>query len=189
MSKLPPPMAVLVGRGIAREMFKGQALVMVPNCGWTGHECDVLVVTKDLRVIDVEVKASYADLVRDAGKDKWWARKHGQRTALEHPPRAWKHWYAVSEQAWRDGAFQGLPPASGVMLWRDGTGVDRHDWSKAGLLSIRKPTPNKNAKPLTPAEAIDIARLASLRLWDEYLRQGQEPKFGKPRNVINKEPR
>jgi hypothetical protein len=186
MSKSPLPMSVLIGRGIVREMFKGQALVMVPNCGWTGHECDVLVVTRDLRVVDVEVKQSYADLVRDVNKTKWWARQQGARAPLDHPPRVWKHWYAISEQAWRDGAFTSLPSASGVVIWRDGTGQVSQRWSKAGLLVIRKPKPSKDAKPLSAVEVMDIARLASLRLWDEYTRQGKEPTFGRPRNVISK---
>ena len=44
------------------------ALVMVPNCYWTGDECDLLVVRNDLRLVDVEVKISRSDLKADAGK-------------------------------------------------------------------------------------------------------------------------
>ena len=54
---------------LARQIFQRKCLVVVPNCSWTGDECDLLAVTKDLRVIDVEVKISRSDYRADAKKD------------------------------------------------------------------------------------------------------------------------
>jgi len=61
-----------IARAIALQTLDRKCVVLVDNCSWTGHECDVLGVTRDLRIIDVEVKISRADLKADARKDKWW---------------------------------------------------------------------------------------------------------------------
>ena len=64
-------------RLIARELAVGlfaRRLVVVDNCIWTGHECDLLCVTTDLRIVDVEIKISRSDLKADAKKDKWFRR-------------------------------------------------------------------------------------------------------------------
>ena len=66
-----------IGRAICRQVLLSKCIVLVENTSWTGHECDLLGVTMDLRVIDVEVKISRADLKADAGKDKWWHRRAG----------------------------------------------------------------------------------------------------------------
>lgn len=52
--------ANLIAGALARQFFQRKHLVVVPQCNWTGHECDLLVVTTDLRVIDVEIKVSRA---------------------------------------------------------------------------------------------------------------------------------
>ena len=86
--------------------------MLVDNCNWTGNECDVLGVTTDLRIIDVEVKISRADLKADARKDKWWrsltwdeATAKGYDTSnwnpwahrepRDWPRKVWKHYYAL----------------------------------------------------------------------------------------------
>jgi hypothetical protein len=58
-----------IARAIALQTLARKCVVLVDNCNWTGHECDVLGVTTDLRIIDVEVKISRADLKADAKKD------------------------------------------------------------------------------------------------------------------------
>lgn len=65
-----------IARALVRQTFNRKYLVVVPNCNWTGHECDLLVVTENLRIIDVEIKISRADLKADAKKEKWWHREH-----------------------------------------------------------------------------------------------------------------
>lgn len=63
-----------IARAISLQTLARKCVVLVDNCSWTGHECDVLGVTTDLRIIDVEVKISRSDLKVDAKKDKWWTR-------------------------------------------------------------------------------------------------------------------
>lgn len=159
---------------MARQTFQRKAIVLVPNCNWTGHECDLMVVTNDLRVIDVEVKISRADLKADAKKDKWWHRQYGAwnpetrrqdmfSTARHHPPRVWKHYYALPAAIWDDKLLDCLAsPSSGVIILREG----RYQGDNYVATVVRRATPCKDAQKLTPAQAVDVARLANLRYWD-----------------------
>ncbi len=168
----------LIARAISLQTLQRKCVVLVDNCSWTGHECDVLAVTQDLRIIDVEVKISRADLKADAKKDKWWHRltyaeakqrgvdmwSHGD--ARRHPPKVWKHYYAMPKEIWADALLECLPsPASGVLL------LEQRQGSALPVLvkCERRATPNRDADRITPAAALDIARLANLRMWDAYL--------------------
>lgn len=170
-----------IARALALQFFNRKHLVVVPNCTWPGSECDLLVVTENLRIIDVEIKISRSDLKADAKKDKWWrslsyadARAQGRdvtqwnpwahRERVDWPRKVWKHYYAMPADIWTPELADALPSkASGILLLR----IQSHD----GLLIVtceRRAAPCKDAEKISPAAAIDIARLASLRMWDSY---------------------
>lgn len=155
----------MIAKSLALHTFERRHLVMLPNCNWTGHECDLLVVTKDLRIIDVEVKISRADLRVDAKKSKWWEQmawrndSSGQRRLW--PPKVWKHYYALPNELWRDDLYDAMSPASGVLLLTQG--ADGHVF----VTCARRAKPDIGAYRVTPEAAIDIARLANLRYWDQ----------------------
>lgn len=175
-----------IARALAHQTFNRKYLVVVPNCNWTGYEADILAVTENLRLIDVEIKISRADLKADARKDKWWhqqivgqprkidehnhdgrlvRRRHvyAQKFSFRNwPPRVWKHYYALPAEIWDDSLLDSLgSPASGVLLLADVNGALR--------ITCRRPAkPCRDADRLPPAAAVDIARLASLRMWDAY---------------------
>lgn len=179
----------MIARAIALQTLARKCLVLVDNCNWTGHECDVLGVTHDLRIIDIEVKISRADLKADAKKDKWWHREfagfsewqerrhpNGQlisrfqeslwnSTARSHPPKVWKHYYAMPARIWTPELVSCLPSNdSGVLLLREGGGPQP-------LIIVsceRRATPAKDAYRLKPEQVLDIARLANLRMWESY---------------------
>lgn len=160
-----------IGASLARQTFKG-GLVVVPNCTWTGHECDLLVVTERLMLVDVEVKISRADLKADAGKDKWWKRTAMWRpnevrpppVHRDWPPKVWKHYYALPRSIWKPELMDSLAStASGVIL----LGTERSPEQFVVEL-IRRPKANPEAKPIGAASVADIARLASLRMWDAF---------------------
>ena len=123
-----------IARAISRQTLARKCVVLVDNCNWTGHECDVLAVTMDLRIIDVEVKISRSDLKADAHKDKWWIRlgwtswldgPPAPPRARDWPPKVWKHYYALPREIWDDALFDCLPsPKSGVLLLRERQGLD-----------------------------------------------------------------
>ena len=154
--------------------FARKYLCVVPNCSWTGSECDLLVVTENLRIIDVEIKISRSDLKADAKKQKWqhgfdpeldggygnWG-KHTPRKR-EWPDKVWKHYYAMPYEIWDDKLFESMPSTtSGVILMHQ-----QHGKIYPMVKRIAKPC--REAGQISAANAIDIARLASLRMWDAY---------------------
>lgn len=163
-----------IARAIALQTLAKKCVVLVDRCNWTGHECDVLAVTTDLRIIDVEVKISRSDFKADAGKDKWWHRPgwlwSEPRPAPTHrdwPPKVWKHYVAMPRDLWDDAFFAFMPsPRSGLLLVREQRGG-----AQVVVECVRRAAPNKDAAKLTPAQAVDIARLANLRMWDAYSRK------------------
>lgn len=158
-----------IASAMVRQVFNAKALLMVPECYWTGHECDVLVVMPDLRLVDVEIKTSRADFRRDAAKDKWyhsydWTTvgpyNRANRQRREWPRRVWKHYFAMPEAIWTDDLAEQLPSqASGVILLRERD--DRLTWR-----CQRRAKPDREAERIKPEQAMDIARLAGLRMWD-----------------------
>lgn len=172
----------MIARALAIQFFERKHVVLVPNCNWTGHECDLLVVARDLRIIDVEIKISRADLKADAKKEKWW--KHlswaekdalgldaggedwwSAKTAQQWPAKVWKHYYAIPAEIWKPKLVDALPStSSGILL------LKRMQPPNAPLVvtCFRRATPNKAAEKISPQSAIDIARLANLRMWEAY---------------------
>lgn len=172
----------LIAGEISRQTLARKCVVLVDNCSWTGHECDVLGITTDLRIIDVEVKISRADLKADARKDKWWYRlsydekiaagidpqdhdawwKAGR--AVEWPRKVWKHYYAMPAEIWKPELLDALPsPKSGVLLLR------RQERGFPVVVQCeRRAIPNKDADRLQLPQVMDVARLANLRMWDAY---------------------
>jgi hypothetical protein len=157
---------------LSTALFKRSCLVVVPNCGWTGSECDVLAVTKSLKVIDVEIKISRADLKADAKKDKWfhnWDWRidgpwHGEpkKRRCEWPAKVWKHYYVLPAEIWKDDLFDCLgSPRSGVVTLSEKHGILRH-------AVVRHAAANRDAKPIAAEDAVNLGRLASLRMWEAY---------------------
>lgn len=176
-----------IARAISLQTLARKCVVLVDNCNWTGHECDVLGITTDLRIIDVEVKISRADLKADAKKEKWWRRVFTGKYTPERyeyfpdgrlksvcssaiydstpqvwPHKVWKHYYALPREIWKPELLDCLPSkASGVLLL----------WEHNGHMQVsceRRASPNKDAHRLTPQQVIDVARLANLRMWEAY---------------------
>ncbi|WP_159711595.1 hypothetical protein [Geminicoccus flavidas] len=188
-----------IGRALALQFFNRKYLCVVPNCNWTGHECDLLAVTENLRLIDVEIKISRADLKADAKKEKWWRRdfigywptvtemRHSwlsndltlfsrerrsryKSTPKDWPDKVWKHYYALPKEIWTPELLDALPNQNSGILLLDKHGYLRRAGEFMTVTCLRRATPNRDAKPISPAAAVDIARLASLRMWDAYHR-------------------
>lgn len=155
---------------LARQIFEKRHLVIVPNCSFPGSECDLLAVTPNLRIIDVEIKISRADLRVDAKKDKWfhsWDWKidgpynTSPRRRRDWPARVWKHYYCLPRAIWTPELYACIAPVSGVLLIQD-----RDDGIRVKV--ERRAKPDRSADRITAEDAINIARLASLRMWDAF---------------------
>lgn len=168
-------------RAVARQTLNRKCILLVPHCNWTGHECDVLGVTTDGRLIDIEVKVSRSDFRADASKDKWWHHvgyrylepdAHGYRRPepvrerRNWPTRVWKHYYVMPADIWRDDMLeQRGSDKAGVLLARPGG----HGDADVVINCRQRAVPNREAKPVSPQAMLDIARLANLRMWDALL--------------------
>ena len=157
-----------IARLLALYTFSRKCVVLVPNCNWTGHECDLLCVTTDLRIIDCEIKISRSDLKADRDKEKWWHSEwdYGLKRTTERqwPPKVWKHYYVMPAAVWDESLIAAIPACSGVIALVD----ERiHLDGPARIIPVvkRRAKPNREAYRLTPAQAVDVARLANLRQW------------------------
>jgi hypothetical protein len=159
---------------LARSTFKNE-LVVVDRCLYLGDECDLLVVDRSLYAVDVEVKVSRADLKADRRKSKWnnfpaYTQIDGKWTQpapvpREWPRSVWKHYYAMPAALWKPDLIEFCGLTSGVLLVHPRAGLKPARWRTE---CVRRAKPNRQAKKLTAEDAIAIARLASLRMWDAY---------------------
>jgi len=168
----------MIGHALARQVFQRKHLVIVPNCTWTGDEIDLLVVTSDLRIIDIEVKIDRSDFKADAKKAKWyhswdwrvdgkWSHgvKRDDHRKREWPRKVWKHYYALPQELWNANLTDHLKanaPRSGVILMTA---------TPTGAIHAhieRRSQPNIKADKISTEDAVNLARLASLRMWDAY---------------------
>lgn len=167
-----------IARALGRDLFQRKFLILVPNCYWTGHEADLLCVTPDLRLVDVEIKISRSDLKADAKKDKWWFNKSWYSTKTirnQWPPKVWKHYYVFPKDLWVPDLLGFLgSEKSGVLLIHGKHGIPR-------LEVIRRAQANRDAQRIDATQAIDLARLGNLRMWDALARSASE---GRNKRVV-----
>jgi hypothetical protein len=160
-----------IARILARATFT-QDLCVLPRCKWTGDEIDLLVLTRACRLIDVEIKISRPDFRADKTKDKWWQHHRGTWVGGEYreppstkrawPRHTWKHFYALPEEVWRPELLEHAQPMSGILL------ISEPTYAHQGVRVFRAATCNREAKPLGREDVMQLARLASLRMWDAY---------------------
>lgn len=169
----------LIG-GALSKMFEGKFMMAIPTCGWTGHECDLLAVTRDLRIIDIEIKISRSDFRADAKKEKWYYTPNeaseitgiswqdyylgkSDRVRRPWPRKVWKHYYCMPRSIWTESMLdQCGSEKSGVIL------LDHDASGKMFAFLARAAKPDRKAETLGAEHVIDLARHASLRMWDAY---------------------
>lgn len=165
--------ATEITAALSHQIFTRGSLLVLPNTYWTGNECDLLVVTMNRRVIDVEIKISRSDFRADFKKQKWyhgfdWFRANGVRwypgargPRREWPANVWKHYYVMPKSIWSADLMELASPSSGFITIR------RH--AEYGILVLdvqRNAKPNRQADKIDPEDALDIARLSNQRMWD-----------------------
>jgi len=163
----------IIATAIARQTLARKCVVLVDRCSWPGNECDVLAITNNLRVIDVEIKISRSDLKADASKDKWWHRfgsyyedgqyKQRPSTPRMWPRRVWKHYYAMPAEIWKPELEEFIhSAASGILL------LTEVRPGQIGVRCHRRAKPDRDAIRLSAEQVMDVARLGNLRMWDAY---------------------
>jgi hypothetical protein len=168
------------------QAFTRKHIILVPNTYHTGYETDLLLVRSDLRLVDIEIKVSRADLRADQHKDKWWrygpyaqgywsnpndlvanhwVQPEPHKERREWPIRVWKHYYALPKEIWTPELAAEISPKSGILLFAE----NRSDYGPEIVMHVhRQAKPRKDAKPIDASEALDVARLCNARMWDAY---------------------
>jgi len=118
--------------------------LVVPNVSWgLGlHECDLLMLSKNGYLTEVEIKTSVADLKQDLKKEHEHRSKKVKQLYFAVPSKLAKH-------------YEYIPRRAGILVVN----------SKHNVYCIAKAEINKDAQASTVEERYQMARLGALRIW------------------------
>jgi hypothetical protein len=118
--------------------------LIVPNISWgfNIHECDLLVVTKNNYLWEVEIKVSKSDLIKDSLK------KHGH-----YDDRIRKFFFAIPERL--KNHIEYIPERAGIIIVNASGRVYRE----------RKAKTNSIANKISDNDKMKIAKLGTMRMW------------------------
>jgi hypothetical protein len=133
---------------IAR-LFNYRQCLIVPNVSWglsgLGHECDVLVVRPSGYAIEIEIKISKSDLIKDL--KKWHCHKSNLIRQL---------WFAIPSQL--SDSIGLIPEHAGVLSASTNHGYVRFN-------TVRTARVNRDCRKLTNEEIAKISSLGCMRIW------------------------
>ncbi len=148
--------------------FENSSLVIVPrvtkNNGWldteanpmiwkniVNHECDMLIVSKNHYLTEVEIKISLSDLKADFKKEH------------QHKDENLKNFYYAFPEEMKEKAIELIPEEVGILIAvkKNGDGIPYRK-----IECYRKPKINKEAKPINDIVLSRIYRLGYLRYWN-----------------------
>ena len=151
--------------------FESGSLVIVPkiskNNYWfdnetmlwkeiVNHECDMLIVTKNRYLTEVEIKISLSDLKAD------FKKKH------QHKDENIKNFYYAFPEEMKEKALELIPKECGILI-----AVEKKcGISHRTIECYRKPKINKEAKPINDIVLSRIYRLGYLRYWNYRMSEG-----------------
>lgn len=149
--------------------FEKSSLVIVPkvsgNNWWldteadpviwkniVNHECDMLIVSKNQYLTEVEIKISLSDLRADFKKEH------------QHKDENIKNFYYAFPEEMKEKAIELIPEEAGILI-----AVKKHlnsGYEYRDIECYRKPKINKEAKPINDIVLSRIYRLGYLRYWN-----------------------
>lgn len=146
--------------------FEKSSLVIVPkisgNNWWfdsetmiwkniVNHECDMLIVSKNHYLTEVEIKISLSDLKADFKKEH------------QHKDENIKNFYYAFPAEMKEKALELIPKECGILI-----AVKKNEDSipYRKIECYRKPKINKEAKPINDIVLSRIYRLGYLRYWN-----------------------
>ena len=153
--------------------FKNGSLVIVPkiskNNYWfdnetmlwkeiVNHECDMLIVTKNHYLTEVEIKISLSDLKAD------FKKKH------QHKDKNIKNFYYAFPEEMKEKALKLIPKECGILI------AVKKECSipYRKIECYRKPKISKEAKPINDIVLSQIYRLGYLRYWNYRMSGGNQ---------------
>ncbi|WP_338964128.1 MmcB family DNA repair protein [Fusobacterium nucleatum] len=147
--------------------FEKSSLVIVPkvsgNNWWfdsetmiwkniVNHECDILIVSKNQYLTEVEIKISLSDLKADFKKEH------------QHKDENIKNFYYAFPEEMKEKAIELIPEGAGILI-----AVKKHlnsGYEYRDIECYRKPKINKKTKPINDIVLSRIYRLGYLRYWN-----------------------
>ena len=153
--------------------FESGSLAIVPrvtkNNGWldtevnpmiwkniVNHECDILIVTKNHYLTEVEIKISLSDLKADFKKEH------------QHKDENIKNFYYAFPEEMKEKALELIPEECGILI-----AVEKKCSIPYRMIECyRKPKINKEAKPVNDIVLSKIYRLGYLRYWNYRMSGG-----------------
>lgn len=151
--------------------FESGSLVIVPkiskNNYWfdnktmlwkeiVNHECDMLIVTKNYYLTEVEIKISLSDLKAD------FKKKH------QHKDENIKNFYYAFPEEMKEKALKLIPKECGILI-----AVEKECGIPYRKIECyRKPKINKETKPINDIVLSKIYRLGYLRYWNYRMSGG-----------------
>lgn len=116
------------------------------------YEADLIVLTANGYVVEVEIKISLADLKRDCKKKKWSLRAFNELVS--------RFYYAMPAQLWeKPAARECVPNFAGVITVDD-----------SGQVLTVKEAVRRTARPLRAPERFNLARVGSFRAWSPSIK-------------------
>lgn len=144
--------------------------VCVPNLSHSmlDWEADLIVCSKKGFLTEVEIKISAADWKADSLKYKWQPNLRHQRA--DGRSRGWdlikEFWYVAPCELAIRYKEMGIPNDTGVMSIGWGT-LGRGHEPQIWFDTIRPAQALAGHRPLTPDQMMNLARLASMRVWTQ----------------------
>lgn len=153
--------------------FESGSLVIVPkiskNNYWfdnktmlwkeiVNHECDMLIVTKNYYLTEVEIKISLSDLKAD------FKKKH------QHKDENIKNFYYAFPEEMKEKALELIPKECGILI----AVKKKCSIPCRKIECYRKPKINKEAKPINDIVLSKIYRLGYLRYWNYRMLGGNQ---------------
>ena len=147
--------------------FKPRTHLIVPNISWGMglHECDMLILNGSNYAVEVEIKISKADVKKDLSKS------HGHRSN-----RIKRLFFAIPEHLNTPDVIELIPERAGILVVSERFPVYGTRWGteekyisyymQPRCTVIRNAKINKDAKPFSDGERIEMGRLGMLRYWN-----------------------
>lgn len=141
--------------GIAN-MFGIRQNIIVPNVSWgfKMHECDLFIIKKSGVAVEVEIKRSKSDLLKD------FEKRHNH---VDREKRITEFYYAMPIELY-EKCKDLIPENAGIIICEK----CYNEWRKEYYVHARikrEAKRIKGARKLTVEEQLKVARLGTLRIW------------------------
>lgn len=140
----------------AADYFDYRRNLIIPNVSFglsLNYEADLIIVTKDKYLYEVEIKISIADLKKDILKKKF--STNGQYKIK-------KFYYLIPESLlkYRDEILNLIRPEAGLMSAKYNNYKNRFEINLINMATI-----NKKAEKISDKEYLHLCHLAAMRIW------------------------